>query len=251
MNKNNDIIEELNSIAPALVPLHKCHVFSVPDNYFQHFSTNLLLEIKKEISILPLPKNVMDIPHGYFDSLADNILAKIKLAQPVSVAQELKNLSPTLTATGNDNVFKVPPSYFQDLPEIILSQVNRPAKVVTMKIRSSFARYAAAAIVSGILGLSLFSLLDNKASTETTPLTASVLVDGKKILQTNSFDSVLETVSDDEIVGYLQNSGQDVNAALVASTLDSKELPAADDYILNDNTLKNFMDKLHINNNSN
>lgn len=257
MFSKEDILNELKRISPALVHLQKLNVFTVPENYFENFSHSLLLKINhRDSSFLPVEAvNMMDVPVGYFDNLAENILAKIKAAQPQTAAEELKELSPALSATGNDNVFKVPGRYFEDLPEIILSQVNRPAKIVAMKPRSSFARYAAAAVVTGIMGLSLFSLF-NKTSPEsdtvlTASVTASVIADARNIMQTNSFDKVLETVSDDEIVGYLQNNGQDINAALVAAAMDTKELPSEDDYITNENTLNNFLDELNLNDYSN
>lgn len=253
MYNNEDILNELNSISPALVSLQRLNVFTVPENYFENFSNALLVEINhRGPSLLPVEAvNMMDVPAGYFDNLAENILAKIKAAQPQTVVEEIKELSLALSATGNDNVFSVPGRYFEDLPEIILSQVNKPAKVVAMKPRSSFARYAAAAVVTGIMGLSLFSVFNKKSSVNDTPLAASVIADAKKIMQTNSFDKVLETVSDDEIVGYLQNNGQDVKAALVAAAMDTKDLPSEDDYITNENTLNNFLEELNINDYSN
>lgn len=252
MKNNQDILQELKSISLALIPLQGINVFTVPFNYFQQFNDELLNEIREDISLLPFAGiNRMEVPAGYFDSLASNILSKIKSLETQSVLEELKELSPALSATGNDNVFSIPTRYFQDLPEIILSRVHKPAIVVSMRTRSSFVKYAAAAVVSGILGLSLFSVLNNKTNIESSPLTASVVTDAKKIIQSNSFDKTLETISDEEIVGYLKNNGLDVNAALVASATETKELPAADDYIINDNTLNNFLDELNINQSTN
>lgn len=248
---NEDILNELKMISPVLVSLQKLNVFTVPENYFENFGYSLIKEINQNERIQDLePVNMMDVPAGYFDNLAENILAQIKISQLQTASEELKELSPALFATGNDNVFKVPGRYFEDLPEIILSQVNIPAKVIAMKPRSSFARYAAAAVITGIMGLSLFTVFNNK-NNDNNVLSAAVIVEANNIIKTNSFDKVLETVSEDEIVGYLQKSGQDVNAALVASATDTKELPSADDYIIDDNTLNNFLDDLNINNYSN
>jgi hypothetical protein len=41
-------------------------------------------------------------------------------------------------------------------------------------------------------------------------------------------------------------SGDDVDAALVASTIDEQNLPEAEEYIYNDNTLNNFLNELNI-----
>ena len=255
MYSNKGILNELKGIGPALIPLQKVNVFTVPAGYFEQFPDVLLGEINEpEYMLLPLEAlNTMDVPAGYFDSLAGNILAKIKGSQLQTTAEELKELSPALSATGNDNVFTVPAGYFRDLPEIILGRVSTPAKVISMRTRSSFIKYAVAAVITGLLGLSLFSVFNKKDTLNPTSsaFTASVNDDAKNIILAGSFDKVLETVSDDEIVGYLKNNGQDVKAALVASAIDSKELPAEDEYITNDNTLNNFLDKLNINDYSN
>ncbi len=225
MNKVNDIQNELTNLAPALIPLQRLNVFTVPENYFNDFPVFLSETLNNESSFLPTVNvNMMDVPSGYFDSLAENILIKIKSLSQQTVPEELKVLSPALSAIGNDNIFTVPRRYFEDLPEIILSQVNKPAAVISMRSRSSFARYAAAAVITGIMGLSLFTLLNKKTIENEAPLTVSVVNEGKNNLQTNSFERLLETMSDAEIVGYLQNDGQDVNAALVASATDEKQV---------------------------
>ena len=252
MNHNDNIMEELLALAPALVPLQKLPVFTVPDNYFVDFSKTITAGISINNIALPAHTvNAMEVPAGYFEHLAGNILSKIKEEQFISATDELRQFSPALFATGNDNVFKVPNRYFADLPEIIMSQVQRPAKVFAMKPRSAIARYAVAAVITGIMGLSLFSIFDNKSIDNEAVSNTAVITAANSIILNNSFDKVLETVSEDEIVGYLEKNGQDVKAALVAAALDIKELPAADEYILNENTLDEFLDKLNINDYSN
>ncbi len=246
MNPRNEILQELESLAPSLIPLQKMQVYSVPVGYFERFNEELGVLLQPDLSnILSIPQATMSVPDGFFDGFAGTVLQKIKMAD-ITATEEIKQLSPALSATGNDNVFTVPHSFFNNFPDQVLSQVQRPAKIVSMKSRSVFARYAAAAVITGILGLSTFSLLDNKRDAEPVNITALAMADANKIIQTNSFDRVLETVSDEEIVGFLQSSGQDVKAALVASSTDSKELPAAEDYILNENTLDNYLKTLDI-----
>lgn len=245
MNPGNEILQELESLAPSLIPLQKMQVYSVPVGYFERFNEELGVLLQPDFSnILSTPRATMTVPDGFFDGFAGSVLQKIKMAD--TSTEEIKQLSPALSATGNDNVFTVPHSFFNNFSDQVLSQVQRPAKIVSMKSRSVFARYAAAAVITGILGLTTFSLLDNKSDAEPISITALAMADANKIIQTNSFDRVLETVSDEEIVGFLQSSGQDVKAALVASSTDSKELPAAEDYILNENTLDNYLKTLDI-----
>lgn len=246
MNRNSEILKELEAIAPALIPLQTRQVFFAPVGYFESFSAEVAEVLKYEHSdVLPLPSTVMSIPEGFFDGFANSVMQKIKMSE-VSSAEEIKELSHALAATGNDNVFTVPSTYFRNFPDMVLSQVQKPAKVVSMKPRSSFARYAAAAVITGILGISTFSLFNSRDEAVSLNTTAIAMADAKQIIQTNSFDRVMETVSDEEIVGFLRSEGQDVEAALVASSIDSKELPAAEEYILNENTLDNYLKSLDI-----
>lgn len=246
MNHNIDILQELESLAPGLIPLQKKQVFTVPVGYFEEFGDNLAVFLQTGSNdMLSIPQANMTVPSGFFEGFAGSVLQKIKTADLTS-AEEIKELSPALSVTGNDNVFTVPNSYFKNFPEAVMSQVHQPAKVVSMRPRSFFGRYAAAAVITGILGLATFSMFDNTNNADPVNVTTLAMADAKEIIQTNSFDRVLETVSDEEIVGFLQQNGQDVQAALVASSIDSKELPAADDYILNENTLNDFLETLDI-----
>ena len=61
-----------------------------------------------------------------------------------------------------------------------------------------------------------------------------------------NFDEAVSNISDDDIIAYLKESGEDVNAALVASVADDKNLPEEVDYLINDKTLDNLLNELNI-----
>jgi hypothetical protein len=255
MNQQEDISNELTNLAPALIGLQKLNIFFVPENYFNTLPAVLLAGTQEPgVSVLSTGTlSTMNVPAGYFDTLAENILLKIKTAAVESTSAEIQVLSPALSATGNDNIFTVPRGYFEDLPAILLNEVTKqPAKVITLKPRTAVMRYAVAAVITGMLGLSLFSVLNKTNAPDVLPPSNAIeMAEGKQILAANSFDKVLATVNDEEIISYLQNHGEDIKAALVASAADSKELPAADEYLTNDNTLNNFMNELNLNDYSN
>jgi len=135
------------------------------------------------------------------------------------------------------NPYSLPKGYFDTLAVSINSKISKPAPVFIMKKRSSFFNYAAAAVITGILGLSVISVVDKRNTSESLPVVAEMSL---------NFDEALSNVSDDDIVAYLKESGEDVNAALVASATDSKNLPDELDYITNDNTLDNLLNDLNI-----
>jgi len=245
MNNKTEILDELSAIGPALIPLQGLCVFNVPESYFAQFPDNLLEKVNKPIALQNNIASPFSVPQGYFNNLAETIMGKVAREED-SAEVEIKKLSPALSATGNDNVFKVPSYYFTNLAGSIVAQVQTPAKVVKMKPRSLFVRYAAAAVITGILGLSTFSFFNNRSSNLIVADNTAIVATGQQIIASSSFDKILETVSAEEIEQYLTKQGEDVKAALVASSIDSKDLPAADDYLFNENTLNNYLKSLQI-----
>ena len=64
----------------------------------------------------------------------------------------------------------------------------------------------------------------------------------KTIIATGSFEQELNAVSDNDIEMYLKQNGVDVNAAMVAaSTDDVSALPEQTDYLIDENTLDEFL----------
>ena len=143
----------------------------------------------------------------------------------------------------NKETFTVPARYFDELT--FLSKQKQTAKIISIDKPRSFFKYAAAAIITGLLGLGIINFFnnDNAANNITT---AAQVTTGTNLPNTviinGSFDEVLKSLSDIEIEEYLQQSGQDVNAALVASsTDDTDKLPEVTDYLLDENVLENYL----------
>ncbi len=209
-----------------------------------------MLELVKEESSGLLDaavKQPFAVPEGYFDQLAGNIMNRIRQEETLTVMEETRLLSPTLAAVGNRNVFTVPDGYFEQLAAGSIKEVALPTKVVPMKSNRGMLRYMVAAAITGIIGLSILSIFNNKtADTVASPETA--MLQASEIIKNKSFDSELDKISAGDIEKYLTESGQDVNAALVASATDEMALPDADEYIMNDNTLDNVLSKMNLNN---
>jgi hypothetical protein len=236
---------------------------SVPQGYFENLADNIMARIRQEsLSEVALEthavsslvaeignRNVFQAPEGYFDGLANSILAKTNSFSNNDVTVETAGISSLVAGIGNRNVFSVPEHYFTSLTQDVMGKLPGSAKVVTMKSRLTAFRYAAAAVVTGLVGLSIFFLLNkNNVDSNNTVQTAAVLTEAKQIMSTNSFDKEFSSVSDDAIVSFLESKGQDVEAALVASLTDEKNLPDADDYIINENTLDQVLKTLDLNN---
>ncbi len=238
MQSNDHIQNELKELHSILAGVSNKNVYTVPDNYFEVLSLDILLAINPESNKIYDDRTV---PVGYFDSLAETILNKINAAEIIT-----QDASPLLASLKGINVYRVPESYFDNLTSSIINKLAQPAKVVVMKKRMSFFNYAAAAVITGIMGLSIMSIYNKRETGELNSKPGMVMAQAKNILKTNNFDAVLATVTDAEIVKYLHKSGQDVNAALVASIADDKNLPDQIDYLTDDKTLDNLLNGLNI-----
>lgn len=237
MQKDLTIYNELKELSPFLSGLPKTNVFSVPDGYFDTFAPDTLLKINK--LTLTEQKTTQTVPEGYFDNLPLAILSRIR---EEAILEESGNL---LGSIPKVNVFKVPDDYFEHLPGMISGKLPKQAKVVGFGSRPAMFRYAAAAVITGLLGLALFNGFNRK---DEIPAGYSpvVLAEAKKIIQENTIDEVFNSFNDAEITHYLQSTGEDVNTALVASLADDSNLPDADEYYFNEQALDNLLDKLQV-----
>jgi hypothetical protein len=237
MQEREDILNELNAISPLVASVPRVNVYRVDENYFDGIRAELQARIIASNFIAP--QNKLDVPAGYFENLPNNILAKIKSQENNPVFTEMEELSPTIANIGNNNVYTVPQDYFEQLAMPSIAS----AKVVKMGSRSIF-KYAAAAVVTGLLGLGIFTFVNkNAVQINGSEVDSVVMAKANEIIQKKSFEKELENVSDEDLEQYLSQNGQDVNAALVASSMDNEEgsLPDAADYLLDENTLNDFL----------
>ena len=240
MHSNNTIQKELLEISPLLANISNTNIFTAPEGYFDTLSAELLIAVNPPIA---------NVPEGYFDNLAESILSKIRAVEVES--GETNEVSSLLAPLQSINVFNTPENYFEQLPAELLKKLPKPAVVIGINSKTSFFRYAVAAVITGVLGMGLFTAFDKHSFNDSTGSNAVILAQAGTIVKENSFDKILETISDEDIVHYLQNNGQDVNAALVASITDEKILPNPEDYITDDQALDNLLNDLNIKQTSN
>lgn len=252
MKHSPEILAELEGISPKVAQIAKANIFSVPENYFQNFYTSLFSKIE-EVGTLPAKKIISQkVPEGYFDNLADNILLKIKQEKLQTAKEEMETLSPVISGIGNKNIFKVPTGYFDEALWTATTKAA-PAKVVTINFRKRVLQYAAAAAVTLLISLTVFNYY-NKSNTQIengvaqAAQTEAVMAQAKQIINNDSFDEVLKQLPENEIENYLEDRGLDVQAALVASSIEAKDLPSAEDYLFNENALSDFLKEQNIQN---
>lgn len=226
----------------------------MPTGYFDTLADSILAKIKAqdaadattEINALsPVlysfkKETTFEVPQGYFDSLADTVLQKIKAQDAEDAATEIRALSPMLYSIQNENVFEVPQGYFEGLSETVLSTVSPQTKVVSMKRRTTtFFKYAVAAAFTGVMALGVFKFTSINDKVELPDYVTAGL-------QVQDVDQELANISDAEIVKFLEASGTDVKAAMVASSIDKNELPSQEDYLLDDQALDKYLNSINV-----
>jgi hypothetical protein len=171
MNSDQTILSELQAISPSVANLPKTNPFSVPLDYFETNISNLINHIKEKhvndennslnlISSIEKNNPVFELPNDYFETFENKLMNKIRTAQ--SIDDEFSEIAPGLISLRTNNPFTVPKDYFDSTVIGVPSTKNKLAKVFQMK---KMLRYAAAACIIGLIGLSyLLMKLDHSVT---------------------------------------------------------------------------------------
>ncbi|MEJ7740958.1 MAG: hypothetical protein WKF97_26365 [Chitinophagaceae bacterium] len=194
--------------------------FTTPPDYFEHLSKTVLSRIrameagspKEELEALSpilgqLEKKIpFSVPSGYFDELSMDVLAGATAIDFVN--RQFDPVSPLLNEARDKNVYTVPAGYFDQLSGQIIKKARhgqRP-KLISLKVSKRLFRYAAAAAITGMVALGAWLFFQPE------PLPGSG----------NEF-AAIETLSDDEIVDYLDNNTVTIPENSSIASFDLKE----------------------------
>ncbi|RTL57098.1 MAG: hypothetical protein EKK37_13685 [Sphingobacteriales bacterium] len=250
------ILNELMEISPMLARMERVNPYTVPAGYFEGLDEHLLtmVKIKEQTPALPgiATKNPPQIPEGYFGSLAGSILSKIKAAGNQSVTDELRNLSPMLYAIDKVNVYRVPAGYFETLSDDLVNKVSakEEAKVISLTQHKSirWMRYAAAAVVIGMVSMVSFFIINNTGKEKDFDAVVKL---GRKYAEQKKFDVTeqLNNTSDDAIANYLDKTADEADAMQMVASVDQNQLPSEEEMMSNekliDDLLKESENKTH------
>lgn len=240
MTRNTDILKELEQISQAVAQVSAETPYRVPVGYFDSLDTVIMARIaaggNEENSLLQVAGKQMpqDVPQGYFDTLSDTILSKIKEQQNIQTAsEELSELSPLLAGLSKANLYEVPVGYFETLPAGVTKKTTE-TKVVSMFSKKVWVRYAAAAVVFGLIafGINFFS----SQSTVSGPGIPTAKTE-------EQINTELAKISDEEIINYLKMTSDGKDVAAIASVVDQSQLPTEADY-MDDAFMESFMKEL-------
>jgi hypothetical protein len=244
----------------------KRNLQQVPAGYFDTLSDSILAKVRaaypesaeeelhKLSSLLYSlrKKNVFSVPQNYFELFSEEISGKIKFSYSENAEDELRRLSPMLYALKGDNIFSVPGNYFESLVENIVEKVRpQPAKIFTMKKRSSWLKYAVAAVVTGVIAVSSLQIFNSSsdANKNKTNVTASASLPDyiKASFQyktENDLNAGIAKLDDDDIAKYLENNGSILDNEMLTNNTDVSEMPSQADYLTDENTLNEYLDKI-------
>jgi len=232
---------------------------TIPEGYFDQLASSILDKIKNEqtaqeetASLSPLLSGlqhhqVFEVPKGYFEQLTIDI----KSIENNS-SDESEELSPVLKSLQRVNVFEVPAGYFENFSKSILKKAKASsARIINFQLRNSFLKYAAAAIITGVIAMFTLRYLQPTQSVNTITTPLAILdesIEKGKTMNDQQFEETLQKLTPTDIAKYLENNGDITDVATLRNNIDENNLPNEDDYILDEKTLDNFIKE--INNNS-
>lgn len=255
MLNRNTISEELRELAPKLASITPVNPYQVPAGYFESLPELMRLIVTEKASpvLMNNKQSAYQVPAGYFDQLSDTILNKVRALDKGSVTEELEalspllsglnkklpfsipegyfnelpanvtdaakaielvnveleNLSPMMNSLKGVNVYEVPSTYFESLPEILVQKAKQqqPAKMVSMTFTRRVMQYAVAAVMTGL-----------------------IIMGGWKFFNTQESPTELSiaSISETEIIQYLESNGDNVEPVLTTTTEESIDLSADD-----------------------
>jgi hypothetical protein len=167
MKNRNDILKELQQIAPILSSFETKNIYSVPENYFLNFKKEVLEKIRRD-----------------------------------EVQQELKSIAPDLADLKKVSSEKIPTHYFATFPREILNRIStQKADRPYMKGRLGLSR-----VIDILLGRFRGYKPKYAFAFAGTILLIVLGAIFSKVEQCNDLDCKMATLSDDEINNYLNDN---------------------------------------------
>ena len=236
MKPNPEILNELESVAPKLIGIDRFGPFKAPVNYF------LFLSDRLSIKIASIQKTYSS-PSGYFESFPDRLLKRIREHEQVNSGYLEE--SELLNSLKNKQVFTVPEGYFDKFSVIQPQELKKSARVVPMFSKRAIWKQAAAAMITGIIGINALWMF-NQSNVETSQISngsvsSSYITATKQFKSEDQLNEGISKLSNDDIIKYLSANGSDADNENVISNITEKDLPAQDATLSDVKDINNYL----------
>ena len=202
--------------------INKTTSLTAPEGFFESFADKMMSRIKAEEKtvseddetiLFPQLNSInkkmpFTVPQNYFDGLAEQLFIGSKPNEFIS--ENAEELSSLINNLKNKNVYQTPIGYFENFSDTVINKINQlqQAKIISFNKKKSWLKYAAAAVVIGVIGTSSF-LFFNKQHTSLINIDA---------------EQSLAKLSDQEMVNYLENQSTPVAFSDSTSAVASADL---------------------------
>ena len=230
MTQNNNILQELKELESSLAGLAAQNIYSVPNGYFEGLAEQVLNRIRamevsnaaEELGYLsPILSNISKqlpyaIPAGYFEGLEEKLLQTVRDSSDYlhkesfgqTATEELVTLSPLLSGLKKEMPYSVPQGYFENLADVKTKVSKTETKVISLGTQKWF-RYAAAAVVVGVIATLSFMLINRDKVTADEDSYAWVKKNIKKV-STEKIDEFIQLTDEDKSVASIDIKIEDV-----------------------------------------
>lgn len=214
MTKNNNILQELNELGSSLPKETPLNIYTVPNGYFDGLAQQVMNRIKllesentkEELNLLsPMLASISKempytVPAGYFDNLEEKLMHSVREASDYQTAnEEINTLSPLLGGLNKQMPFSLPQNYFETLAGNISNKLDNKTETKVVSISSrKWLRYAAAAVVTGVIAFAGFLYLNTKFNSDPSRSFAKF---EKKL------NKEIKKTSDKELNDFIQSTG--------------------------------------------
>lgn len=196
-----------------------------------------LIEISSFVANIPFV-NVYSFPSDYFDYLSNEITNDLfKETNGDLQLHEIKE----------KNTYQIPNGYFDTFSDNVINTIKTKDKIRVLKSRPlGYFRIALAACFISLLGFFIYKFFPEKQNNGLDQNTALLIKEANLIINNGSFEDEINDVDEKDLVKYLQDVGQDVDAALIASLDDETQLNDKEIYLYDGETLTKYMNELNI-----
>jgi superfamily I DNA/RNA helicase len=147
--------------------------------------------VRASESLSHLPKEMpFSVPTGYFDKLDEKIMEMIRSHPDYQTSgEELESISPLLSSISKRPVYSVPEGYFENFKSGV--EEKKEARVVSITNRKWF-RYAAAAVITGVVLMAGFIAFKNDHKDSATTTLAKFEKEVRKINDVKSTENLID-----------------------------------------------------------